>query len=300
MPKLLKSKKRRSTGDRIFDIVNCILLVIIAFTMIYPFYYVLVQSFSEGLSAMSDKSYLWPKNFTTDNYAAFFKDSKWMTGLLVSVLRTVIGTAIGVVFTCIVAYALSFKELIFRKAYMSILIVAMYFSGGIIPTYMLFKGLNLLDNFWVYIIPNALNIFFVMVTISFFQEIPRDIFEAAHIDGANEFTVFWRIAMPVSKPILATNALFIGVNHWNAWFESAFYIQDKKLKTMAFLMMEVINKNQVSGSLTGAAAGRASNTVTSFSLQAAAMVVAVVPLLCVYPFLQRYFVKGMMIGSVKG
>ncbi|MFV0400846.1 MAG: carbohydrate ABC transporter permease [Oscillospiraceae bacterium] len=291
---------RRTAGDKTFDIVNYFLLIVIAFITLYPFYYVIIQSFSEGLSAMTDKAYFWPKSFTLENYQAFFRDAKWMKGLFVSVARTVIGTVVGVMFTCIVAYALSFPTIAFRKVYMTILLIAMYFSGGIIPTYMLLKGLRLLDSFWVYIVPGALNIFFVMIAISFFQEIPRDIFESAQIDGASEATVFWKIALPVSKPILATIALFVGVNHWNAWFDAAFYIQNKDLKTMAFLMMEVINKNQVSGALAGAAAGRASNTITSFALQSAAMVVAVVPIICVYPFLQRYFVKGMMIGSVKG
>lgn len=290
----------RTIGDKIFDGVIYFLLIVIAFIMLYPFYYVLLQSLSEGRSAMSYRSYFWPRTFTLENYGTFFRDAKWMAGLGISVARTVLGTTIGVTFTCIVAYALSFPELAFRKVYMTILIIAMYFSGGVIPIYMLLKSIKLLDTFWVYVIPGALDIFFVMVAISFFREIPRDIFDSAYIDGAGEFTVFAKIALPVSKPILATTALFLGVNQWNAWYDATFFVQNKDLKTLSFLMMDIINKNKVSGSLASSAMGRQTATVTTFSLQAAAMIVAVVPIICVYPFLQRYFVKGMMIGSVKG
>jgi len=288
---------RRTGHDLAMDIVIYIILLVIVIMTLYPFYFILVRSFNEG-TASSD-TYFWPARPTLENYESFFKDGKWMNALLITILRTVIGTVTGVIFTCIVAYALSFQELAFRKLYMALLIISMYFSAGIIPYYILLKSLRLFDSFWVYIIPALLNTFFVMVGISFFQEIPRDLFDSAKVDGANDLTVFFRIVFPVSKPFLATIALFIGVNHWNSWFDSAFYIRDPNLKTMSCLMMELINKNQSGYIRVASAAARANSTVTSFSIQTAAMVISVAPIIMVYPFLQQYFVKGIMVGSVK-
>lgn len=300
MQRIRKFRKVR-IGDATFDIVNILLLLVILFITFYPFYYVVVQSLNEGTASMTSGSYWFPKNFTLENYENFFSDAKWVRALGVSAARTIFGTCIGLFFTCIVSYALSFKELAMRKGYMTLLIISMYFSGGIIPYYVLLRSLNLLNTFYVYIIPGALSAFFVLVGISFFQGIPSELFDAARVDGANDLTVFVRIVLPVSKAFLATIALFLGVEHWNAWFDSAFYVQAKELKTLSFLMMELINKSQVTAAMSAAdLAARGTSTVTSFSIQSAAMVVAVLPIICVYPFLQRYFVKGIMIGSVKG
>ena len=288
---------RRVGQDLTMDIVIYIILLAIVIMTLYPFYFILVRSFNEGTA--STDTYFWPARPTLENYESFFKDGKWMNALLITMLRTVIGTISGVIFTCIVAYALSFKELAFRKLYMTLLIISMYFSAGIIPYYILLKSLRLFDSFWVYIIPSLLNTFFVMVGISFFREIPRDLFDSAKVDGANDLTVFFKIVLPVSKPFLATIALFIGVNHWNSWFDSAFYIRNPNLKTMSCLMMELINKNQSGYIRAASAAARASSTVTSFSIQTASMVISVAPIIMVYPFLQQYFVKGIMVGSVK-
>ena len=172
----------------------------------------------------------------------------------------------------------------------------MYFSGGIIPYYALLSQLRLINTFLVYIVPGAINTFFIMVAMSFFTDIPPSLRESAIIDGAGELTVFRRIILPISKPFLATLVLFVGVGHWNNWYDSAFFIRDKGLRTLSYLMMEVINKTKVSA--TSAAFG-ATATTTSMSVQTAAMVIAVAPIVCVYPFLQKYFVKGIMIGSVK-
>lgn len=295
----MRSYLKRKTGqDLAVDIFVYVVLIIICILTVYPFYFIIVRSFNEGTA--SSNTYFWPARPTLENYATFFKDGKWINSLFISIMRTVIGTVSGVIFTCIVAYALSFKELAGRKIYMTLLIISMYFSAGIIPQYVLLKSLNLFNTFWVYIIPTLLNTFFVMVGISFFQEIPRDLFESARVDGANDLTIFFKIVLPVSKPFLATIALFVGVNHWNSWFDSAFYVTDPNLKTMSSLMMELINKNQAGYLTAASAAAKANSTVTSFSIQTAAMVISVAPIILVYPFLQKYFVKGIMIGSVKG
>ncbi len=294
----IRHKRKKGKGDIVLDVFIYVFLILIAVITIYPFFFTVVRSFNEGTASSS--TYFWPARPTLENYITFFKDGKWFHGLIVSILRTLVGTVVSVVFTCIVAYALSFKNLAYRKLYMTLLVISMYFSAGIIPNYVLLKSLNLFDNFWVYIVPSALNAFFVMVGISFFQEIPADLFDSAKVDGANDFVIFFKIVLPVSKAFLATIALFVGVNHWNSWFDSAFFIQNPNLKTLSNLMMELINKNQAGYLSAASAAAKANSTVTSFSIQTAAMVISVAPIICVYPFLQKYFVKGIMIGSVKG
>ena len=293
----MKKRKKRSTEDWIMDIVIYILAAAILIATVYPFYYTFILSFNEGVDASRGGIYWLPRKFTLDNYAKFFTDAKWMVGFGVSVARTVLGTVLGVLFTTLVSYGLSFRGLIGRKGYMIFVIVCMYFSGGVIPYYMVLRSLHLIDTFWVYVIPGALNLFFVIVGLSFFDGIPPSLRESAKIDGAGELTVFGKIILPISKPFLATLALFVGVAQWNNWYDSAFFTKSKGLRTLSYLMMEVINTNQRTSDLV-ASAHQASST-TSLSVQLAAMVIAVLPIVCVYPFLQKYFVGGMMIGAVK-
>jgi putative aldouronate transport system permease protein len=290
--------KRKSAEDIIVDGINYFLLTIILLSTLYPFYYLLITSFNSGTDSLLGGSYLWPSEFTLENYATFFEQKKWMTALGISVMRTVIGAAAGILFTSCVAYGLSHKDLVFKNYYFIIVIFAMYFSGGLIPYYVVLRSLGLLNTFGVYIIPSLLNTFFLLIAISFFREIPNDLKESATIDGARELTIFYKIILPVSKPLLATMALFMGVGQWNSWLDSAYFVRDSELRTLTYRMMEIINKSQVPTESIAAAAG-ASN-VTSYSLQVTAMVVSIAPIVCVYPFLQKYFVKGIMIGSVKG
>lgn len=254
------------------------------------------MSFNDGIDATLGGIYWWPRVFTFENFASFFNDSKWVIAFGVTLIRTIVGTTLGVLFTAMVAYGLSFKELAFRKTYMIIIIISMYFSGGIIPYYTLLKEMHLINTFAVYVIPGALNTFFLLVGLSFFQDIPASLRESAILDGANELTVLRKIILPISTPFLATLVLFIAVGHWNNWYDSAFFIRDKNLRTLSYLMMEVINSAKVSSQ---AANSGAMVRTTPLSIQTAAMVVSVVPIMCTYPFLQKYFVKGIMVGSVK-
>lgn len=284
--------------DKIIDIVIYVFCTIVLIMTVYPFYYILITSFNEGVDASLGGIYWFPRKFTLENYEDFFTDSKWLSGLGVSFARTLVGTIIGVLFTTLVAYGLSFRNLVGRKVYMTIIIISMYFSGGIIPYYTLLRELNLINTFAVYVIPGALNTFFLLVGISFFEDIPGSLRESAKIDGASELTVFSRIILPISKPFLATCVLFIGVGHWNNWYDSAFFTRDKSLATLSLLMMQVINSNQMTA-VAAKAGVQANVNTTPMSIQAAAMIVAILPIVCVYPFLQKYFVTGMMIGSVK-
>ena len=285
--------------DRIMDYSVYAILFVIMLSMLYPFYYVLILSFNKGTDSLLGGVYLWPRTFTIENYERFLDDPHWYQAFLVTVLRTLTGSALGVLFTCLVAYGLSHRDLLFRRSYFTIIIFAMYFSGGLIPYYVVLRAAGLLNTFGVYVIPSMLSTFFLLIAISFFREIPVELKESAHMDGAGEFVIFYKIILPVSMPLIATMSLFMGVGQWNSWLDSAYFVQSEGLRTLAFRMMEVINKSS-SPMDAIAVANSASAGVTSYSLQVAAMVVSIAPIVCVYPFLQRFFIQGIMLGSVKG
>lgn len=292
--------KKKITEDRIVDVAVYLLLALVGIVTLYPFYYTVICSFNDGLDLMKGGVYLWPRKFTLANYELFLDDADWMHSFWVSVAKTVVGTVLCTAFTSMFSYALSRKNLMFKKGYRFLVVFTMYFSGGLIPYYILLKELHLLNTFWVYVVPGMVNGFFVMTGINFFGSIPETILESARIDGASEFNILIRIVLPVSKPFLATLALFSAVGQWNSWLDSAYYVRDNALRTMSYRMMTTINQS-ISTAANTAAAGQMSqaNTATTFTVQATAMVVSMLPIMCVYPFLQKYFVQGMMIGAVK-
>lgn len=292
---MLTTQKQK---DMLLDSVIYVLLFCIMIATLYPFYYVLVISFNQGRDSLLGGIYLWPRSFTLENYATFLTDSNWYNSLFVTVARTGVGTLLGVLFTSLVAYGLSHKDLLFSKVYFAVIIFAMYFSGGLIPYYVVLRSFGLLNTFGVYVIPSMLSTFFLLIAISFFREIPMELKESAYIDGANEFVIFFKIILPVSTPLLATMSLFLGVGQWNSWLDSAYFVQSNSLRTLTFRMMEIINKSNIPIESVGAAAS--ASGVTNYSLQVTSMVVSIAPIVCVYPFLQKYFVKGIMLGSVKG
>lgn len=291
--------KRRTTEDYVVDSVNLFLLAIIALVTLYPFYYVVIASLNLGSDTAKGGLYLLPREFTLNNYAHFFKDSNWTNAFWITILRTIIGTGLSLIFTCLVAYGLSKPYLLFRRTYFIMVIVAMNISGGLIAYYVVLRSYGLLNSFGVYVIPTMLNLFFLLIAISFFREIPEELGESAKMDGANEFTIFTKIVLPVSLPLLATMSLFLGSGQWNSWLDSAYFVQSQGLRTLTYRMIEVINQSMIPASAQSAQF-TTKLEVTSFSVQATAMVISVFPIMCVYPFLQKYFVQGMMLGSVKG
>ena len=299
MAERIRKRKKRSREDWIMDTVIMIFCILILFVTVYPFYYVLIISFNEGVDASKGGIYWIPRTFTLSNYSSFFTDIKWVRALGLTVVRTVTGTVITVLFTTLVSYAMSFRGLIGKKYYMIFIIICMYFSGGIIPYYMVLRTLKLVDTFWVYVVPGALNLFYITIGRAFFEDIPDSLRESAKLDGASELKVFSRIIMPISKPFMATLALFVGVGHWNNWYDSTFFVKTKTLRTLPYLMMEVINQNNTTASQNVNAALHQSGNTTSLSVQTSAMVITVVPIIMIYPFLQKYFVTGMMVGAVK-
>lgn len=295
-----KKSARRTREDAVVDFVNYFLLTAVGIVMLYPFYYTVICSFSDGIDLMKGGVYLLPRVWSLASYKLFLNDSAWQNAFLVSVARTVIGTVLSTLMTTIFAYGLSRRELLFRKTYTMMVVITMYFSGGLIPYYVLLRNLGLLNSFLVYIIPGMVNTFFTMTGINFMRSIPEPVLEAARIDGASEFRIFRQIVLPTSLPFLATLALFSAVGHWNSWLDSAYYVRDPKLHTLAFKTMTTLNQ-ALASSKDAATAGQISqaNSTTNFTVQATAMVISMAPILCVYPFLQKYFVQGMMLGAVK-
>jgi len=292
-------RRRRTREDRIVDGVNYTLLAIISIVMLYPFYYVFIASFNLGSDTARGGLYLLPRAFTLNNYEFFFNDPNWTRAFLITVLRTVIGTTLSILFTCLVSYGLSKPYLLFKRVYFLIIVIAMNVSGGLIAYYVVLRSIGLLNSFAVYVIPTMLNLFFLLIAVSFFREIPEELAESARMDGASEMTIFARIIMPVSLPLVATMCLFIGSGQWNSWLDSAYFVQGQSLRTLSYRMIEVMNQTLVSSD-TAAAQFMTNLQLTQFSVQATAMIISVLPIMCVYPFIQKYFVQGMMLGSVKG
>ncbi|SFA92701.1 putative aldouronate transport system permease protein [Cohnella sp. OV330] len=292
--------KRRTRGEAVFDGVNVLLMLVICFVTIYPVWYVLVNSLNSGQDAMRGGIYWLPRVFTLDNYAAVVDNPGIVTAMGITVAKTLAGTVLHVFFTAMVAYAFSRRELIGRNLYMILGTVTMIFNGGLIPTFLLIRDLQLLDNFFVYIIPAMFSFFDLIIFVSFFRELPQGLEEAAKIDGANDLVLFLRVVIPVSLPVVATIALFHGVWQWNDYFAGVIYItQNTELQPIQTFLYRVVAQNDTSQMVT-AAAGGITKSVTSNSVKMATMVVTTLPIVLAYPFLQRYFVKGLMIGSIKG
>lgn len=302
--KLKKSEIKATGADRLMDALVMIICVFVLVLTAYPFYYSVVLSFSDGQDALRGGLYLWPRVFSLENYKAVLRIDYIYSAALVSVARTVVGTFCSLFFTAIVSYALAQKNLYFKKFYMITMMITMYFSGGLIPYYMTIRSLKLMNSFWVYILPNLLSAFNAIIMISFFREIPDSLEEAARIDGAGHMRVFFKIILPISTPLIATMALFLAVFHWNAWSDAAFFITSKSLKTLSFVLISLINQTEAAAQLASSGAmgtiGVKQSSLVSETLRPAAMIITILPIMCVYPFLQRYFVKGIMIGSVKG
>jgi len=291
-------RNKRTNREIIFEWTNTTLMILVCSVTLYPIWYILINSFNDGSDAMLGGIFWWPRKFSIENYKLVFSDMTILKAFAVSMTRTLIGTVTNVLFTAMVAYPLSKDKLKGRAVYMMMGTITMFFAGGLIPSFILLKKLALLDKFLVYIIPALFNFFNLLIFISFFREIPAALEESASIDGANEWTQFTKIILPLSKPVLATIALFTGVYHWNDYFAGVIYINNPDLQPIQTYLYRMVAESG-SNSMQMSAVGVAGQTTTSLSIKLATMVVAAVPIICVYPFLQKYFEKGMMLGAVK-
>jgi putative aldouronate transport system permease protein len=299
-------KIKKSTGDRIFDICNYTFMILLMIVTLYPFLNVLAVSFNQAQDSIKGGIYLLPRIWTLDNYAYIFREATIFHASFISVLRTVIGTVLTVFCSAMVAYTLTKQEYVLRKFVTIAFILTMYFNGGLIPTYLLMRDLDLIGSFWVYIWPGLIGVFNLIIIRSFIEGLPDSILESGKIDGAGEFRTFVSIVLPLTTPVLATVALFSGVYQWNQWFDVFLYnSSDIDLSTLQYELQKILqnsNTTNSSGSISGMISGMngAQSSVTPLSVRATMTIVASVPIIMVYPFLQKYFVKGMMVGGVKG
>ncbi|OON96419.1 MAG: ABC transporter permease [Epulopiscium sp. Nele67-Bin005] len=288
---------KRTKGEIWFDRFNNVLMFVICFITLYPIWYIIVNSFNDGNDAMLGGIFWWPRVFSTENYEAVFQNEGLMKAFGITIARTFVGTVTNVFFTAMVAYPLSKSHLIGRKWFLGMGTVTMFFSGGLIPSFLLYKNLGLLDTFWVYILPALFNFFNLIIFVNFFKEIPASLEESAAIDGANDWTIFLKIILPLSRPVLATIALFTGVYHWNDYFAGVIFINNPDLQPVQTFLYRIVAESGSNQMM--AAATNVTQTTTSASIKLATMVITTIPILCVYPFLQKYFEKGIMIGAVK-
>ena len=286
----------KTTADKVFDGICVFVLLLMSIIIIFPIWNVVVNSFSSASAVASGKGILWPAEFSVENYRAVFRDTSIWMAFLISVLKTVIGVICHVFFCAMAAYGMSKSFLKGRKLYVTMGVITMFFSGGMIPTYLLIKDLNLLNTFWVYIIPALFSYYDMVVLMNFFRQVPDSLEEAALLDGAGTWKVFLSIVLPISKPSLATIALFHGVSQWNDFMTAKLYVTNKALYPLQMKLYEIIVQQQTSqmANPTGVAIA-----TTSKGIQLATIVVTTLPIVIIYPLLQKHFMSGMMLGAVK-
>ena len=281
-----------------FDYINYIGLAILAFITFYPIWYVLIGSFNDGVDYLKGGVGLFPRVFTMSNYIVVFLDNGIWMSYLVTILRTVLGTVLALLFTTAVAYAMSRPKLKFKSPIYWLSIFTMFFSGGLIPGFLLIKILGLYDSFLVYIIPAMYSVYNMIIAQNFFKTIPDELHEAAEIDGLYEIQIYFKIYLPLSKPMLATLALWIIVGHWNSYYDTMLYTQNKDLQTLQYYLMRMIKNASISTSNPGLS-DNVLERISTETVTYAAIIVSILPILVVYPFLQKYFEKGIFLGSLK-
>jgi len=297
---------RRSISERLVQAVIIVMLVLLCISVIYPFLYMLAVSLNVGSDAAKGGVYLWPREFTLYNYEVVLGNSVIQHAYLITIYRTVIGTVIGLAVTLLMAFGLSYRLLPLRGPLLTYVLITMLFSGGLIPLYIQLNSLSLLNSFWVYIVPSAFSAWNMFVMMKFIQGIPEALIESAEIDGAHPLRILISVILPLSKPMLAAIGLFTAVWHWNDWFAGAFYVSEQSLIPVQTFLQQLLSAQDISTVLgsnnnqEALARGTMLSNVTLMSIKMATVMVSAIPILCVYPFLQKYFVKGVLIGSVKG
>ena len=286
---------KMSLDSRIVVIVSYVLVGLLVLIVLIPFLHVIAKAFSSGWAVFSGSVGLWPVDFTTENMREVLTSKAFHTALKNSLIVTSLGTVSAICFSALVAYPLSQKRLPFRRFWLLFFVFTMYFSGGLIPTYLLYNSYHLLDTRLILFLPHIINTYHLLIIKNYYEELPDAIFESAQIDGANHWTIFTRITVPLSKPVYATIAVFTSVILWNSYLGPKMYINSSSLATIPLYLNDMIRASQDVLSEQAAAAGNCPEAITS-----AAIIAATVPILVVYPFMQKYFIKGMTIGSTKG
>lgn len=292
---------KESSGDRIFSVVNYVILLLFLLTILYPLIYIASASFSDPSAVIAGKVRLWPIHPTLAGYEAVFKHKLIWSSFRNTVFYTVFGTIINVVMTLLAAYPLSRKDCYGRNAVMMLFVFTTLFSGGLIPSYLLVKDLGMLNTVWAMLIPGALSVWNVIITRTYFQTtIPEEMLEAAQLDGCNDFKFVWKIVIPLSGPIIAVITLFYAVGHWNQFFNSLIYLKKQSLYPLQLILREILIQNDANALMLSDVKEEAQKEALRTLLKYSLIVVSTFPLLIVYPFVQKHFVKGVMIGSLKG
>lgn len=290
---------RETTGEKVFRIVNVFIMLFLVFISIYPFWYVLVCSLSDSTRIVGNKGFiLWPKGFSLSSYIAVIKNPDIASGYMNTLIILVCGTTLNIFLTSLGAYVVTRKKFRLAKPMSVMMIVTMYFSGGMIPLYLVVMNiLHLGNTLMSVLLPTAISTYNLIILRTNFAAIPESLEEAATIDGANDLKIFWRIVLPLSIPAIAVLVLFYGVSHWNSWFNAMLYLDNRKLYPLQLILREIL----ITGNTDNMSAGMdADHYNIGESIRYATIIVATVPILVVYPFIQKYFVKGMMVGAVKG
>ncbi|MCE5280040.1 MAG: carbohydrate ABC transporter permease [Planctomycetaceae bacterium] len=286
----------RTTGEKIFNVFNIIVMIIVALIAIYPFIYTLSISLSSNVEAAREGWHLWPREVSLAAYKVVLGNTQIRTGFVNSLVRTALGTVLTLFMTCLAAYPLARKNLPHRGMVMFLVLFTMIFSGGMVPMYLLIKGLGLMNSIWALVVPTMLSAFNIIIMKNFFQAIPESYGEAARVEGASEWTILWRIYVPLAKPVLATVALWTAVAHWNQWLDAMIYINDDSRQMLQAFLQRIVIQGSTAMLDMGLTKMVDYSTAT---IKAATVVITVMPILIVYPFVQRYFVKGIMLGGIK-
>ncbi len=291
----------RSRADNMFDVFNYSLLTVLLIAVLYPLYFVIISSVSNPDLVNAGQLWFYPKETTLEGYRRIFNDDTIWLGYRNTIFYTVLGTAINVVLTLTGGYALSRADLFGRNFFTFLIVFTMFFSGGIIPTYLLVKSLGMVDTIWAMVVPNAVSAFHLIITRTFFQStIPKELLEAAVVDGCSNTRFFLRIVLPLSLPIVAVITLFSAVGHWNSYFQALIYLNDDALHPLQIVLRNILISSQMSENMVDDLVSSSQQQRVAEVMKYGVIVVASLPVLVLYPFVQKYFVKGVMIGSLKG
>lgn len=299
MNKMKGTKIKTSAWDKVFVVCNTLFMIAFVVVTLYPVLNTLAISFNDGTDALRGGIYLWPRKWTLKNYITVLQKQNLITGAYITVARTVSGTLLALAANAILAFIVSRKNFLFKRELSLFWVITMYVNGGMIPTFLLYRGLHLTNSFWVYIIPGMFSAFNMLVIRTYMAGIPDSLEESAQLDGAGYTTIFLKIISPLCKPVYATVALFVAVGQWNSWFDAMLYNRmSSHLTTLQYELMKLLSSVTNQGT-SAEAMKNAAGTVTPTSVRAAATILTMLPIICLYPFLQRYFVAGLTIGGVK-
>lgn len=294
-----KSKAQKSVPDKIFVVLNTLFMIAFVVITLYPVLNTLAISLNDGTDALRGGIYLLPRKFTLKNYITVLQKNNLLTGAYITVLRTIFGTVTALFANAILAFIVSRKRFLFKRSLSLFWVITMYVNGGMIPIFLLYKNLGLTNSFWVYVIPGMVSAFNMLVIRTYMAGIPDSLEESAQLDGAGYMTIFLKIISPLCKPVYATVALFVAVGQWNSWFDAMLYNRmSPEFTTLQYELMKLLSSVTNQGS-SAEAMKNAIGSVTPTSVRAAATILTMLPIICLYPFLQRYFVTGLTIGGVK-